>query len=104
MEQKATALNIEHAIEFARGGIVSKPLVETDRVKLVLFCMESGQELSEHTASVPAVIHVLRGKAALKLGSETHQAEPGSLYYMPAGLVHAIEAHEDFVMLLTMLR
>jgi quercetin dioxygenase-like cupin family protein len=104
MEEKPIAVNIEQATEFARSGIVSKTLVETDRVKLILFCMEAGQELSEHTASVPAIIHLVSGKATLKLGAETHQAEAGGLYYMPEGLVHAIKAHENLVMLLTMLR
>ena len=47
--------------EVAEGGIVSKTLVENEHHKLVHFTFAPGQELSEHTASVPAVIHVLAG-------------------------------------------
>jgi len=90
--------------ELAEGGIVSKTLVENGHHKLVHFTFAPGQELSEHTASVPAVIHVLAGAGAVRLGAEEHQARPGSLYYVPAGLPHAVHADDELVCLLTMFR
>jgi len=90
--------------EVAEGGIVSKTLVENGRHKLVHFTFAPGQELSEHTASVPAVIHVLSGAGTVRLGDEEHRAQPGSLFYMPAGLRHAVHADGELVFLLTMFR
>ena len=49
--------------EFARDAIVSKSLVENDHHKIILFTLAAGQELSEHTASVPASIHILAARA-----------------------------------------
>jgi len=91
-------------VEVAEGGIVSKTLVENEHHKLVHFTFAPGQELSEHTASVPAVIHVLSGTGAVWLGAEEHRAQPGSLFYMPAGLPHAVHADGELVFLLTMFR
>jgi len=90
--------------EVAEGGIVSKPIVENERLKLVHFTFAPGQELSEHTASVPATIHVVRGSGTVRLGDQTHDAQPGSLFYMPAGLRHTVQAAGELVFLLTMFR
>jgi len=104
MPDQIMALDLSSLAQFAQGGIVSKSFLETDRVKLVLFCMEAGQQLSEHTAGMPAVIQVLQGQAAVTLGGQAYQAAPGWLLYLPAGTVHAVDAREDLVFLLTLLR
>ena len=63
-----------------------------------------GQELSEHTASVPATIQVLSGNGSVLLGDERHEARAGSLFYMPAQLRHAVRADDELVFLLTLFR
>ena len=90
--------------EVAEGGIVSKPIVENEHHKIVHFTFAAGQELSEHTASVPAVIHILDGAGRVVLDGVTHEAGPGMLFYMPAELRHAVQAETPLVMLLTMFR
>lgn len=94
--------NLESMIEFAKEGIVSKTFLDRPDLKMVLFCMAKGQSLSEHTASMPASIHVLKGKAIITLGENKYEAAPGLWVYMPAELKHAINALEDFVFLLTL--
>jgi len=91
-------------VEVADQAIVSKAIVENEHHKVVHFTLAAGQELSEHTASVPAVIHVLQGQGTVSLGGEEHEARPGMLYYMPAELKHAVVAEGDLVFLLTMFR
>jgi quercetin dioxygenase-like cupin family protein len=44
-------------------GILSRTLFNDDRLKGVLFGFARGEELSEHTASTPAVLHSLQGEA-----------------------------------------
>jgi len=86
------------------NGIVSITLSEDPRAKLVLFGFAAGQELSDHTASVPAIVHILSGEATVKLGEDVHELGPNGWVHMPANLVHAVRAKTDVVMLLTMLR
>jgi quercetin dioxygenase-like cupin family protein len=96
--------DLEAMVDVARQGIVSKAIVENEHHKIIHFTLAAGQELSEHTASVPAVIQVLQGGGTVVLGGEEHEARPGMLYYMPAELKHAVRAREDLVFLLTMFR
>ncbi len=103
-EQGPVVADLEALVQIAQDGIVSKSIVENEHHKLILFCLAPGQELSEHTASVPASIHVLRGKGTVKLGDQVHEAGAGRLYYMPAELRHAVVADDELVFLLTMFR
>ncbi len=96
--------DLESMVEVADQGIVSKAIVENEHHKIIHFTLAAGQELSEHTASVPAVIQVLQGQGTVSLGAVTHEARPGMLYYMPAELKHAVVADGDLVFLLTMFR
>jgi quercetin dioxygenase-like cupin family protein len=72
-------------------------------VNVVLFGFDAGQELSEHTASRPAFLQVIRGDAQLTLGSDTIEAHPGTLVHMPAGLAHSVHATTPLVMQLVLL-
>jgi len=103
-EQTPIVADLEAMVEIARDGIVSKAIVENEHHKIIHFSFAAGQELSEHTASVPAAIHILRGHARVSLGGETHEAQPGSFFYMPAELKHAVFADEELAFLLTMFR
>src|SRR5262245_33757797 len=85
-------------------GILSRTLFNDDRLKAVLFGFAQGEELSEHTASMPAVLHFLQGEAKLTLGDDTLEASPGTWSHMPAGLKHSIQAKSPVVMLLMLLK
>jgi len=98
------AIDLEALTQVAEKGIVSKVVLENERHKLVHFTFAPGQELSEHTASVPATIHVLDGEGTVRLGDDSFQARAGSLFYMTAGLRHAVRAEGRLTMLLTLFR
>jgi quercetin dioxygenase-like cupin family protein len=85
-------------------GILSRTLFNDDRLKAVLFGFAKGEELSEHTASMPAVLHFLQGEAKLTLGDDTVEARPGTWVHMPEGLRHSIQAKTPVVMLLLLLK
>jgi quercetin dioxygenase-like cupin family protein len=72
-------------------------------VKVVLFGFAGGQELSQHTASVPAMIEIVQGEVRLTLDGEEKELSAGSWVYMEANLSHAVYAKTDAVMLLTMM-
>ena len=40
------------------GATVSKPLVNTEALRQILFAMDAGQSLSEHRAPYVAVVHL----------------------------------------------
>ena len=96
--------DLEAMVDVAEQGIVSKAIVENEHHKVIHFTLAAGRELSEHTASVPAVIGILQGRGTVTLDGQVHEGRPGMLYYMPAELKHAVVADEDIVFLLTMFR
>jgi quercetin dioxygenase-like cupin family protein len=85
-------------------SILSRTVYQDDQVKAVLFGFAKGQELSEHTASQPAVLHFIQGEARLTLGQDEMSARPGTWVHMPPRLAHSIQAKTPVVMLLLLLR
>ena len=85
-------------------GILSRTLFSDDRLKVVLFGFAQGEELSEHTASMPAVLHFLRGEATVTLGDDRHEVKPGTWVHMPTGLRHSVQTRTPVVMLLMLMK
>ncbi|MGD8603761.1 MAG: cupin domain-containing protein [Anaerolineales bacterium] len=83
---------------------ISRTVHDDDDLKVVIFGFDTGQELSEHTASMPAVLHFIQGEVELTLGSEHFNATQGSWAHMPAHLSHSIKALKPTIMLLYLLK
>jgi len=84
------------------GSIVSRTVYSDDRMKAILFAFAAGQELSEHTAARPAILHILEGEADVTLGGDAFSAGPGFWAHMPPQLPHSIYAKTQVAMLLLM--
>ncbi len=85
-------------------SIISRTIYTDEHVKAVLFGFAAGQELSEHTASQPAILHVLQGEANLTLGDDSLEARAGAWIHMPPQLRHSIYAKTPVVMLLLLIK
>ena len=88
------------APEVPSDSILSRTFHEDERLKAILFSFAAGQELSEHTASQPAILHFVSGEADLTLGTEALQAQAGTWAWMPARLTHSVVARTPVTMLL----
>jgi quercetin dioxygenase-like cupin family protein len=97
-------LDLAKEVQPPDKGTLSRTLYNDDRLKVVLFAFAQGEELSEHTASMPAVLHFLQGEAKLTLGDDTVEATPGAWVHMTKGLRHSIQAKTPVVMLLLLLK
>jgi|SRR3972149_292256 len=96
--------DLDHQLELPTDGTLSRTIHQDERLKVVLFSFSAGQELSEHTATTPAIMHFLDGEADLTLGSDAVAASAGTWVHMPAQLPHSIRAKTPVVMLLTLLK
>ena len=96
--------DLDGAGDVPAAGIHSQTVHSDGNVRLVLFAFASGEELSEHTASRPAIIHVLSGGFDLTLDGEPVEAPAGTVVHMAAGLRHALRAREPSRMLLTLIQ
>ncbi len=95
--------NLLQAVEIPKDGTLSRTIHRDDRVKIVLFGFAGGQELSQHTAAVPAIIEIVQGEARVTLDGGEKELSAGSWVFMEANLPHSIYARTDVIMLLTML-
>lgn len=91
-------------MEIPEDGITSRTLYGDANTRAILFGFDAGQELTEHTASMPAILHIIQGEATLTFEKEVREAKPGAWAYMPANLPHSVVAKTPVVMLLTMLK
>jgi quercetin dioxygenase-like cupin family protein len=102
--------NYTHILDLAKeaeppaDGILSRTIYQDDQIKAVVFGFGQGQELSEHTASKPAMLFFVKGEATVGLGDDTKEAAAGTWVHMPSGLKHSIKAKTPVVMLLVLLK
>lgn len=84
-------------------SIVSRTVYRDEQLKAIVFAFAPGQELSEHTASVPAIIQILEGECELSIGSDQYSVKNGAWARMPANMPHSVVATTAVKMLLIML-
>lgn len=96
--------NINTEILTPEKGILSHTIHNDNDIKLVLFGFARGEELSAHTAPMPAVIHVISGEAALTLGQDQMDVQAGAVIHMAPNLTHSIVARTPLLMLLTLVK
>src|SRR5205807_108168 len=97
-------LELAKAVEPPDKGILSRTLFNDDRLKVVIFGFAQGGDLSEHTASMPAVLQFNQGEATVTLGGDWHEATAGTWIHMPTGQRHSIQAETPVVMLLLLMK
>jgi quercetin dioxygenase-like cupin family protein len=97
-------VDLASEIEPPDDGILTRTLFNDDDVKAVIFGFGEGEELSEHTASMPAILHFIKGEAILTLGDEKVEAQPGSWIHMAPDLKHSVLTRTPVVMLLLLLK
>ena len=97
-------VDLAKEVEPPNDGILTRTLFNDDDVKVVIFGFGQGEELSEHTASMPAILHFIQGEATLTLGDETVEARTGTWIHIPANLQHSVQAKTPVVMLLLLFK
>lgn len=85
-------------------GIISRTMYQDEQLKAVLFGFAAGQELSEHTASTAAILHIVQGEAHITLDGETREVGANTWIHMPPRMSHSIVATTPLIMVLLLLK
>lgn len=101
---KGKLLQPAELINYSKGSIVSKTVLDRKSGTITLFAFDRGQGLSEHVAPFDAVVQILDGAALITIAGKTRKAKSGEMIIMPANIPHALKARKKFKMLLTMIR
>jgi quercetin dioxygenase-like cupin family protein len=96
--------NLKQNIDYQRGSVVSKTLIDKETGSVTLFAFEKGQGLSEHTAPYDAMVYIVEGKAEVIISGTMNRLSEGEMIMMPAHDPHALNAPERFKMMLVMIK
>ncbi len=99
-----TFVDLATQVEIPDNGTISRTIYQDAQIKVVLFGFAAGQELSEHTASMAAILHFVQGEAHVTLGTQDVAAQANTWIHMPPHLPHSISARTPVIMLLLLLK
>jgi len=83
---------------------VSKPLVNSDALRQVVFAMDKGQIISEHRAPFVVVVQVLDGELDFTVDGQTRRLAAHDWLVMPPNKPHDLDAVLPTRFLLTMVK
>ena len=101
---KEKVLNSKELIEYQKGSIVSKMLINKDVGSVTFFAFDEKQKLSEHAAPFDALVQVLDGEAEIGISGKKYSLKQGDFIIMPANKPHAVTATKRFKMMLIMIK
>lgn len=101
---KSKVLKLADLAAYQGGAVVSRQITKADAGNVTLFAFDEGQELSEHSAPFDALVHILDGKAEIRISGKPYTVQAGEVIVMPANQPHSLKALDRFKMLLTMIR
>ncbi len=100
---QAGTLVLETAVQTSAAGIVSRTVVQTAELRVVLFAFAEGQELTGHSSQRRALVQILSGECEFEFNGVWSRLAAGALLHLPPGHPHAVRAHAGpFSMLLTL--
>jgi quercetin dioxygenase-like cupin family protein len=82
---------------------VSISLLRTPRLQLLRLVLAGGQRVPEHHVAGEITIQCVSGEADIEMSGNVCRLPAGTLVMLPGGLPHAVKAHEDAVLLVTVL-
>lgn len=85
--------------EFDARRFVSKLIFDSERMRVVLFCLKPGQEVSPHSAPSEVLFSCLEGQGKAIVGGQELPLSPGSLVDCPPNEPHGLKADKDLVVL-----
>ena len=99
--EKRVVLQLKDLVNYQEGQVVSKTLVQNERVSVTVFSFDKGEEISTHASGGDAMVTVLEGTGRFTIGGEPFLLQAGQTVVMPKDVPHAVFGEERFKMLLT---
>lgn len=99
--EKTVKLRLKDLVEYQAGQVVSKTLVQNDKMSVTVFSFDRGEEISTHASGGDAMVTVLDGTGKFTVGGKEFILKEGETLVMPKDVPHAVFGQERFKMLLT---
>ncbi len=99
--EKQKSLDLKSLVEYQKGQVVSRTLVQNEYVSMTIFSFDKGEEISTHASGGDAMVTVLEGTGRFTVGGEVFVLKEGETLIMPKDVPHAVYGEEQFKMQLT---
>ena len=96
--EKKAAMKLKDLVDYQKGQVVSKTLVQNELVSMTIFSFDKGEEISTHAAGGDAMVTVLDGKGKFTVGGDVFVLTEGETLNMPKDIPHAVYGEEQFKM------
>lgn len=97
---KAEVLTLKEQVDYQKGQVVSKTLIQNDSLSITLFSFDKDEEISTHSSEGDAFVTCLDGVGRITIDGKEYELTEGKSIVMPAGHPHAVYGKEQFKMLL----
>lgn len=99
--EKQVSMKLKDLVEYQKGQVVSKTLVQNEQLSMTIFSFDKGEEISTHASGGDAMVTVLDGTGKFTVGGEVFILNEGETLIMPKDIPHAVYGEERFKMQLT---
>ena len=96
--EKQVKLKLTDLVDYQSGWVVSRTLVQNEKVSVTIFSFDKGEEISTHASGGDAMVTVLEGTGRFTVGGEVFVLEAGETLVMPKDIPHAVFGQERFKM------
>lgn len=96
--KKQKKLQLKELVDYMHGQVISKTLVQNEKVSMTIFSFDKGEEISTHAAGGDAMVTVLEGTGKFTVGGEEFILNEGETLIMPKDIPHAVFGQEKFKM------
>ena len=89
-------------LEFNDHKIVTKVLLETSFSKEIRILLKEGQQMKEHKAPFPIIVHIIQGTIDFGVQGTLHKLKQGDIITLDVNVPHDLLALSDSIVRLTL--
>jgi quercetin dioxygenase-like cupin family protein len=104
VEESVVVADLATELPVTPSATTSRVVIANDVVRVVAFAFDAGEELTEHTSTMPVVVQVLRGRLRFGVAGQQHELAAGDAVYLAPDEPHSLEALEPALVSLVMVR
>lgn len=95
------AVDVNEAVQFDPVRPRSKVLLDSSQARVMMFCLESGQEVPTHGSTSAVLFYTVQGEGTATIGEEQVPLRPGVLVQCPPNVPHGLKGTDSLVVLAT---
>lgn len=92
-------VDLTQEVRFDPARPTTKVLVDTEKVRVVLFCLEAGQVVPAHGADAEVVFYTVEGTGVATVGDEEVPLRSGVVVRCPPNVQHGLQGGDALVVM-----